>query len=287
MAGKKRQSNKVFNSGAPEGMNMPGAPISNVMKDDFGLDIPHESVPLPSRGLCYPKDHPLHGVETVDVKPMTAREEDILTSRALIKKGTVISHLIESCLIDKSIRASDLLSGDRNALMVALRITGYGSDYNVEVTCPECNSASKFEFDLAELPINRMGCEPASPGENIFEYELPYTKKQVKFKFLTGNDEEEIQRLESRRKKMGQLSDSIVTTRLQYAIVEIAGVTDRSKINNFIRNMPARDSRALRKYIDEQEPGIEMSSWFDCTACGESSEVNVPLGASFFWPDSE
>jgi hypothetical protein len=104
---------------------------------------------------------------------------------------------------------------------------------------------------------------------------------------LTGTDEEEIQKLEARRKKMGQLSDSMITTRLQYAIIEIAGVSDRSKINNFIRNMPARDSRALRKYIDSVEPGIEMSSWFDCTACGESSEVNVPLGASFFWPDAE
>jgi hypothetical protein len=287
LAGKKRKSNQVFDSGAPEGMNMPGAPISNVMKDDFGLDIPYEAVPLPSRGACYPTDHPLHGVETVDVKPMTAREEDILTSRALIKKGTVITHLIESCLLDKRVKANDLLSGDRNALMVALRITGYGADYKAEVTCPECSAQSKFEFDLAELPITRMGIEPIEAGMNLFEFELPYTKKKVKFKFLIGSDEEEIQKLESRRKKMGQLSDNMVTTRLQYTVVEIAGVTDRSKINNFIRNMPARDSRALRKHIDSSEPGIEMSSWFDCTACGESSEVSVPLGASFFWPDAE
>ena len=132
-----------------------------------------------------------------------------------------------------------------------------------------------------------MGVDPTGENQNLFEFELPYTKKTVKFKFLTGNDEEEIQRLDARRKKMGQLSDSMVTTRLEYAIVEIAGVTDRSKINNFIRNMPARDSRALRNFIDTNEPGIEMSSWFDCGACGESSEVQVPLGASFFWPDAE
>jgi len=287
LAGKKRQSNKVFESSTPEGMNMPGAPISNVMRDDFGLDIPYETVPLPSLGKCYNPDHPLHTAETVDIRPMTAREEDILTSRALIKKGTVITHLIESCLVDKRIKANDLLTGDRNALMVALRITGYGADYRAEVTCPECGQATKYEFDLSDMPIERLGTDPANLGENIFEFTLPYTKKVVKFKFLTGQDEEEMQRLDSRRKKMGQIADSMITTRLEYSIIEIAGVSDRAKINNFVRNMPARDSRALRKFIDDNEPGIDLTSWFECTACGESSELGVPLGASFFWPDAE
>lgn len=284
---KKQTRNKVFKEEAPPTMNMPGAPVSNVMKDDFGLDIPYESVPLPSLGLVYPQDHPLHGLETVDIRPMTAREEDILTSRALIKKGTVITHLIESCLVDKSIRANDLISGDRNALMVALRITGYGADYRTEVTCPECSTSSKYQFDLSEMPINRLGSDPDSPGENSFTFELPYTKKRVKFKFLTGADEEEINRIDARRKKMGQLSESNVTARLEHTLIEVAGITDRSKINNFIRNMPARDSRALRKYMDDIEPGIDMTSWFECPACGEGSELGVPLGVNFFWPDSE
>lgn len=289
MAAKKgNKRNKVFQEGeAPPTMHMPGAPVSNVMKDDFGLDIPAETVPLPSLGLVYPPDHPLHGAETVDIRPMTAREEDILTSRALIKKGTVITHLIESCMIDKSIRANDLISGDRNALMIALRITGYGAEYKAEITCPECDTQSKYAFDLSEMPINRLGAEPDNPGENSFTFILPYTKKEVKFKFLTGSDEEELQRTESRRKKMGQLSESNITTRLESAIISIAGVTDRAKINHFIRNMPARDSRALRKYIDEIEPGIDLTAWFECPACGEGSELGVPLGVSFFWPDAE
>ena len=266
---------------------MPGAPISNVMKDDFGLEIPYESVPLPSLGQVYPEDHPLHGQETVDIRPMTAREEDILTSRALIKKGTVITHLIESCLVDKNIRAADLISGDRNALMIALRVTGYGAEYKTEVTCPECGTSSKYEFDLAEMPINRLGAAPDDIGENLFTFELPYTKKKVKFRFLTGADEEEITRIDARRKKMGQISESNITQRLEHTLVEVAGVTDRSKINNFIRNMPARDSRALRKYMDDIEPGIDMTSWFECPACGEGSELGVPLGVNFFWPDAE
>ncbi len=288
MSNKKKQTrNKVFSEEEAPKMAMPGAPISNVMKDDFGLEIPYESVPLPSLGQVYPEDHPLHGQETVDIRPMTAREEDILTSRALIKKGTVITHLIESCLVDKNIRASDLISGDRNALMIALRVTGYGAEYKTEVTCPECTTSSKYEFDLAEMPINRLGAAPDDIGENLFTFELPYTKKKVKFRFLTGADEEEITRIDARRKKMGQISESNITQRLEHTLVEVAGVTDRSKINNFIRNMPARDSRALRKYMDDIEPGIDMTSWFECPACGEGSELGVPLGVNFFWPDTE
>jgi hypothetical protein len=286
---KKTGRNKVFqpdDSGVPT-MNMPGAPVSNVMKDDFGLEIPYESVPLPSLGICYPDGHPLHNCETVEIRPMTAREEDILTSRALIKKGTVITHLLESCMVDKSIRANDLIVGDRNALMIALRITGYGADYKAEIQCPECTTTTKYEFDLSEMPINRLGATPDDPGENSFTFELPYTKKIVKFKFLTGTDEEELQRTEARRKKMGQLAENNITTRLEHAITSIAGITDRSKINNFIRNMPARDSRMLRKYIDEIEPGIDLTAWFDCPSCGEGSELGVPLGVSFFWPDAE
>ena len=121
---------------------------SNVMVDDFGIEIAAESVPLPSKGLIYPEDNPLFGMENIEIKPMTAREEDILTSRAYIKDGTVITKLIHSCLVDKTINPDDMVAGDRNALMVALRITGYGSDYDVEVTCPNCKKNNKSTFDL-------------------------------------------------------------------------------------------------------------------------------------------
>ena len=283
-----RSKNEVFGA-ADSSVRVPGsAPTtSNVMKDDFGLDIPQETVPLPSGGATYGEGNSLHLCETVDIRPMTAREEDILTSRALIKKGTVITHLIKSCLIDKSINVRDMLSGDRNALMVALRITGYGSEYTTDVTCPDCEVKVKYSFNLAELPIKRLTAAPTTLGSNVFEFTLPYTKKSVKYKFLTGADEEEINTATERRKKMGQRTDSLVTTKLLYSILEVNGVSDKSKINVFIRNMPARDSRALRKHIDEVEPGIDMRAWFDCDACGEGTHMAMPLGASFFWPDAE
>ena len=118
-------------------------PTRNVMRDDFGFEVPVEVVPLPSGGITYDVENPLHSLKTVEIKAMTAKDEDILTSRALIKKGTVITHLLKSCLINKSINPGDMLAGDRNAVMIALRVTGYGAEYKVEVDCPNCGEKSK------------------------------------------------------------------------------------------------------------------------------------------------
>lgn len=281
-----RPPNKVFTSG-PQSSNPQGLPTSNVMKDDFNFEVPVEQVPLPSRGMTYPADSAMHGKESVSIRAMTAREEDILTSKALIKKGTVISELLRSCVCDTGFEPEVMLTGDRNALMVALRITGYGVEYRVEVDCPACGTRSKQEFNLAELPIKRLSLDPVVEGSNLFETVLPVTKKKIEFKFLTGKEEKDINTLQERRKKQGMKTDNLVTTRLTYSIHSIDGITDRNKIQFFIRNMPARDSLFLRRFIDKHEPGIEMKSWMDCPSCLESSEVKLPLGATFFWPDSE
>lgn len=277
----RNERNQVFTGGTSA-----GAPTRDVMKDDFGFEIPVELIPLPSHGVVYPSESPLHGRETVEVRAMTAREEDILTSRALIKKGTVITELIKSCLVDKKIDVPSMLSGDRNALMVALRVTGYGADYNVEVECPACQSKSKQVFNLSELQIKPLTLEPVQIGQNAFEAHLPVTKKTVRFKFLTGADEEEIMIIQERKKKAGAMADNLVTTRLQFCLLAVDGKTDKNLINSFIRNLPARDSLSLRQVIDQNEPGIDMKSYMDCPSCSESSEVRIPLGASFFWPDS-
>jgi len=278
----KRGSNEVF-SGRTASMGMPSR---NVMKDDFGLEIPAETIPIPSKGLCYPEDHPLHKVETIDIRPMTAREEDILTSRALIKKGTVITELIRSCIVDRAINPDDMISGDRNAVMVALRITGYGHEYQVTVTCPECGEDSKQEFDLTGLPIKPLGSDPVD-HDNRFSFELPFSKKLVEFKFMTGADEAYMTKMQNQKKKKQVGAESLITDRYKYQILSVAGITDKTKISFFIRNMPAKDSRALRKFMDEVEPGVEMKSYMDCPHCLETSEVRLPLGASFFWPDAD
>ena len=277
----RNERNQVFTGGS-----QPGVMSRDIMKDDFGFEIPVESIPLPSRGVAYPPDSPLHLRETVDVRAMTAREEDILTSRALIKKGTVITELIKSCLVDKRIDVSQMLSGDRNALMVALRVTGYGADYVVEVDCPSCSTKSKQTFNLSDLELKSLDLEPVEIGQNVFETVLPATKKKVRFKFLTGSDEEEILAIQERKKKMGAMGDNVVTTRLQFSIVAIDGKTDKALLSSFIRSMPARDSLHLRNFIDKNEPGIDMTSHMDCPSCSEVSEVRIPLGVTFFWPSA-
>ena len=284
MSDDRESRNEVFT--AKDARNA-GFQTRSVMGDDFGFEIPVETVPLPSSGKIYPPNSALHASEVVQIKAMTAKEEDILTSRALIKKGTVIESLVKSCLIDKSIDVDDMLSGDRNAIMTAIRITGYGSEYGVDVECPACGERSKQTFDLSDLPINRLEIDPVESGENVFQFELPVTKKTVMFKFLTGRDENEISTIAERKRKKGIVNDNTVTTRLKHAIISIDGITDKHKIGVFVGNMPARDSLALRKYIDKNEPGIEMKSWMDCPHCQESSEVRLPMGASFFWPDTE
>jgi len=261
-------------------------PRSNPLEDDFNWTVPVESVPLPSNGKIYPKNNPLHNLELIQIKAMTAQEEDILMSRALIKEGTVLTHLLNSCMINKNINARDLISGDRNALLVAVRITGYGAAYKAEVSCPECNTKQHHDFDLADLAIKRLKIEPVSPGVNQFEIVLPVSKKRVSFKFMTGRDEEEQATVaERRRKAMPDIQvDNVITSRLEACVVAIDGITDRNKLNYFIRSMPALDSKTLRSYINDNEPGIDMNASFKCVQCRSDARVSLPLGASFFWP---
>jgi len=290
----KRKKNNVLAGDAPEGSMAGGwtGPRGDILRDEFGLEIPVENVPLPSKGIVYPPEHPLHMQETVQIRAMTAKEEDILTSKALIKKGTVITELIRSCLIDKRIDPNDMLLGDRNALMVALRITGYGADYAVEVSCPACGERSKQKFNLAELPITRLQDAPVAEGSNVFEVVMPKTREtdpdlKIRYRHMTGQDEQFIAQMQERKKKQGFQTDNLITTRYQQQVIAINDIADKTKIQMFIQRMPTKYSMALRKSMDANEPGIQMKQHMQCPACFEESEVSMPLGASFFWPDAE
>ena len=287
MSEERAERNQVFTAGQPTvDPRIPTTTAAEKVKQDFGIEIPIELAPLPSCGRVYPATSALHNKEVLEIRAGTAREEDILTSRALLKKGTVISELIGSCLTDKSINPVEMLTGDRNALMVAIRVTMYGAEYDVEVECNECQTKAPRSFDLAQLPIRRLEIQPVQEGMNLFEFALPYTKKNVRFKFLNGKDEADIMTTGEKQKKLGMQSESSVTTSLLYSIVAIDGVDDRAKIAGFVRMMPARDSLALRNYIRDNEPGIVMKQEVSCPACGHSEEVSMPIGASFLWPNA-
>lgn len=283
-----RKGNDVFAGQGEDGKIGQGwqGDAHDILKDTFGLTIPTELAPLPSKGIVYPEGHPLHMKEAIEIRSMTAREEDILTNRAYIKQKSVINELIRSCLIDKRINPEDMIAGDRNAVMTSLRITGYGAEYSVEVDCPNCGERSKQEFDLASLPIKNFDVEPIAVGSNIFEFKLPVTDATVRFKYLNGHEEKEINITEERLKKKGINRRNLVTQKYQYQCVAINNIEDKVKVQKFCQNMPARDSLALRKFMDANEPGIEMKSNMVCPHCYEGSEVRLPIGASFFWPDA-
>lgn len=281
------RKNEIFtNSQHTQQKNMP---LEGIIKQDvlkeFGWEVPVDNAPLPSQGLVYPTSSPLHGKDVISIKAMTAKEEDILMSRAYSKLGVTITELIKSCVIDKNFDPGDMLQGDRQALLVSIRITGYGTEYKLDIDCPSCDKRGTGEFDLSALELQRLEIDPVTPGLNEFAATLPVTKKKVTFKFLTGKDEQEMNTFIERRKKLlGEAAENIITTRLAFQTLSIEGVTDKNKIGTFITNMPARDSLYLREYIRKHEPGLSMKSNYNCSHCGADSEVALPIGVSFFWP---
>lgn len=256
----------------------------------MGANLPVNTIPLPSRGIVYPEGSALFKRDSVQLKAMTVQEENILTSKALIKKGTVITELIKSCLVDKSINVNDMLSGDRNVLMVAIRSEGYGNLYEVEVKCGQCEEVAEQTFDLNSFPLKMLEIAPVAEGKNEFPFKLPKSGADVTFKFLTGKDEEDILAVQESKKKIvkgGQaIVDETLSLQLQYAIQSVNGERDKVKISQFVRNMSAADSRALRSYMSKNMPGIEMEQTLTCPHCGNVEKgVSMPIGVTFFWPD--
>ena len=272
---------------AAGGGGIPQVSRQDYAKRELGVEIPIDAVPLPSKGKVYPDGHPLHLAEAVDYRAMTAKEEDILMSPALIKKGTVITELIKSCLTNPDIDVNTLLSGDRNALMIAIRASGYGAMYEPSYVCPQCEFKNDFPINLTDLGIKPLTLEPVTPGVNLFHFKLPKCGKTIGFRFLTGKEEEEILSEVDMRKKKGLLNSNVVTARLARSIVEIDGSQDRSSISKFVQYMPALDSLALREFIDEHEPGVHMGVDFRCNGCDHVEEVTLPMGPSFFWPNAK
>ena len=241
------------------------------------VKFPTEVVDLPSQGLLYPKDSPLSS-GTIEVKYMTAREEDILTSANLIKQGVVVQKLLESLIIDKSIKVDDLLIGDKNAVLIAARILAYGKEYEIEF------SGQKMVVDLTQLKDNKLDENLVSNGVNEFEFELPATKRKLTFKMLTSGDEKEIDKEVKGYEKVGDDIGYDLTTRLKHQIISIDGDTKRTSINSFVDNeFLSRDSIAFRTYVNEIIPDVDMTSTYT-DEDGNEKEFTVPMTVTFLWP---
>ena len=243
--------------------------------------FPTEVIDLPSGGKVYPKDSPL-AEGKIELKYMTTKEEDILMSENLIKKGVVIDKLLDSLIVTKGVNQASLVLGDKNAVLVASRILAYGPEYTAEVTNPN-DPEQKVEhtFDLTTCPFKTLP-DGVDYSDNSFDYTTEIGKNKIKFKLLTGKEEALIEKDLKQSAKFGYSSD--ITTRLRYTITEVDGDNKPETINSFSQNMLARDSVALRNYIQEISPDIDLTSEIEIG--GETVSVSIPLTVGFFWPNS-
>lgn len=244
---------------------------------------PANRVRLPSRGLVYPPESPLYLAEHVEIKAVSAKEENILSSPVLIRKGTVLSTLMRACITNRSIDPDQMVVGDRNAILTSIRISAYGPEYNVSVECPACHTEAEHSFDLSCLELKTLDVDPSGgPGSNQFEFTLPVSGRVVTFKLFDAKDVAELERnVEAVRKKTGQ--EQNVTLRLIAQVLSIRGV-EHERLAATLVDLSARDSKALRNYMDRIAPGVEMTQSYECASCGKTTEVEVPMGTEFFWP---
>mgnify|MGYP003120632575 FL=1 len=247
-------------------------------------DFPTEIVELPSKGKLYPKDHPLSS-GTIEMKYMTAKEEDILTNQSFIKNGVVLDKLFRS-LIVSPIEYNDLLLCDKNAIMIAARVLGYGKDYECTVTNPESGEEQKVNIDLTQLTERDIDWSLIQDNVNEFSLTLPASKRDVKIKILTQRDQNKI---DKETKAMAKLKrNASLTTMLKYVITEIDGDADNSKIRKFIDNeLLAIDSRAIRKHLKSVTPDIDLSIEVPDEETGDTFRSQLNIGVDFFWPDAE
>ena len=244
--------------------------------------FPTEVIDLPSGGKIYGKDSPLHGGK-LEIKYMTAKEEDILTSQNLIKKGVVIDKLLSSLIVTPGVTVDDLLVGDKNAVMIAARILAYGAEYNVKVSNPNTGEEMQHSFDLTDCEFKELP-EDVDYSENSFKLDLPITKSTITFKFLTGKDESAINKEIESIKKIGQSAE--VTTRLKHVITSVNSETDRPVISNFVDNLLSKESMILRDELKRIQPDIDLTTEVDFPS-GETVSLEIPMTVEFFWPGTQ
>lgn len=248
---------------------------------EFEFNVPTDVVELPSRGYFY------NGKSTVQIKYLTAEEDDILFSPELIKSGRQLDVLIQNAVLDKDIPSNKLLSGDRNYILIALRRTGLGDEYVFGTkTCPECSHQYEPVVDLSQLKPKYLDEKPNEMGE--YSLVLPFSKVNIKFRFLTGEDEQRLSKIaeQSSKKGSGVRVNKLLTERYLSQIMEVNGNRDKLKIRDFISKMPMRDSAFFRDFIKRVEPGIDLNYDFECPSCGHVHNTDVPITIKLFYPEA-
>ena len=259
--------------------------IAGPSDDAFSFVVPTDFIDLPSNGKFYGEGHPLHGKTSIEIKHMTAKEEDILTSESLLRKGVAIDRLLQSLMVDKSIRLDDLLVGDKNALIVGARVTGYGPVYETRVSCPACGESQGTEFDLNNLVVKESSLPDGveKSAEDTFFITLPQSGVQVEIGLMTGREERSFVEKAARKRKK-KIQESAATDLLRLLILSVNGSEELSTINGLLEVMPILDSRHIKNVYEEISPDVDLTHEFNCSSCDHEGRVGVPLNVDFFWP---
>lgn len=247
------------------------------------FDFPTEVIDLPSEGKVYPSDNPLSSGK-VTLKYMTAKEEDILSSQNLIKKGIVLDKLFESIIVD-DVNIDDITIGDKNAIILATRVLGYGPEYPMKFYSAVSGEETETVVHLGKVKTKEVDLSGFN-NKNEFEFTTPVGKNKLVFKLLTHGDEKAIEKDIAALEKFNKDASFDITTRLRYMILSIDGNSDVGAINKFVSNMLVRDSRAFRNHVKKIQPDMDMTYSYEHPG-GEREEVPIQLGVNFFWPGEE
>ena len=245
--------------------------------EESKFKFPTETIELPSKGLIYPEDNPLSS-GTIEMKYMTAKEEDILSNQSYIQNGTVLDKLLKSLIVSK-IDYNELIVGDKNAVMIAARILGYGKDYEFEY------KGEKVSVDLSTLENREFDEKAITRGVNEFSFTLPNSGTIITYKLLTHKDETAITNELNGLKKINKNSDPSVSTRMKYMILSVNGDSERKTVHEFVDNyFLASDARAFRQHVREVQPDVDLKVTVELSS-GEEA-IDLPIGVTFFWPDA-
>jgi len=245
--------------------------------------VPTALVDLPTRGLLYPEGHPLYEKETIEIKFMTTKEEDILLNASYIDKGVVLDRLLESVILDSRIKVASLLSGDKVAIQIACRSNAYGEQYDFNYVCNSCTTRNETSINLSELKHVDVDFDRIKADGGIL-IELPVSKKVVKARILSGADEERIVTRIEQKKKHG-FTEQFIIERYREIFESVDGNADPLFIASFVQNMSIRDSRYFMKEYSKLLPTVEFVFNDTCSECDHENKGGVPVGLSFFYPE--
>jgi hypothetical protein len=247
------------------------------MSEEFKIDpsIAYDVVELPSRGVVYPNNK-----KSVRVAYLTAADENILASPNIAASGGIVNELLKRKVLDKDILVEDIVEEDKQAILIFLRNTSFGSEYTLSLTDPKTKEKFTATVDLSTLKMKDFNLIADGNGE--YPYFLNKSKIDITFKYLTQKQEDEIRKIEESWNGTG--AAPIMTKRLEMMIKSLGGNRDVMQIHNFIENkMPITDSQDFRKYATENKPGVNLTQKVT-TPSGEEIQVTIGFGVEFFRP---